>query len=275
MSYSWRTDRVPAWTAAGLVLLSLAVTPAVSRAQSIVPPIQAVPAPQPAVAPAVVVVPPTVSPAPADNPSIGDSIRVRSTTTAAPAIAAPAKGVPVAPLPAASVPMAAAPANSSIGAAPDSAARGNSATTVASTGPSTGKSVLNGLGGGGMAAVAQKLSPAMMRALKQFEIAKAAFPGFCADWQRKLKARESDNAAHINWRVQNGTETGTYVGYSPIDSCVCKQASNGIAIGELTYKELDYTLTGKSVDDARHAKPQVNAVPTREIFSWDKGKWFY
>ncbi|HZO83196.1 MAG TPA: hypothetical protein VFB33_15990 [Candidatus Binataceae bacterium] len=129
--------------------------------------------------------------------------------------------------------------------------------------------------GQSMAATAEKLSPLMMRALKQFEIAKASFAGFCEDWHRKLAEREADNLAHITWKLQNGMETGTYVGYGPIESCTCKQAHNGVPIGELTYKELDNTLTGKTIEEALHAKPSVTTVPTREIFSWDKGKWYY
>jgi hypothetical protein len=137
------------------------------------------------------------------------------------------------------------------------------------------KPVLKGLGAGGMSAAAQKLNPLMMRALKQFEAAKASFTGFCEDWHRKLAEREVNNLAHIAWRLQNGVETGSYVSYGPIESCTCKQANNGVPIGELTYKEMDYTLSGKTVEEAKHAKPSVTVVPTREIFSWDKGKWFY
>lgn len=137
------------------------------------------------------------------------------------------------------------------------------------------KPVLKGLDGQGIATTAEKLNPLMMRALKQFEIAKASFTGFCEDWHHKLAQREADNLAHITWKLQNGMETGSYVGYGPIESCICKQAHNGVPIGELTYKELDNTLTGKTVEEAMHAKPSVTTVPTREIFSWDKGKWFY
>ena len=61
-----------------------------------------------------------------------------------------------------------------------------------------------------------------------------------------------------------------------IDSCTCKEATNGVAVGILTYKEFDYTLTGKSVQEARHATPHATSVvPTREIFAYEKGKWFW
>jgi hypothetical protein len=153
---------------------------------------------------------------------------------------------------------------------------------VASTGPaivnvaSTGSPVLNGLNGKGMRAAARTLNPAMIRALKEFQVASASFPGFCRDWARKLSVREHDNLGHIKWAMHEGVETGSYVGYSPIDSCTCKEASNGVAVGILTYKEFDYTLTGKSVEEARHATPHATTVvPTREIFAYERGKWFW
>jgi hypothetical protein len=122
----------------------------------------------------------------------------------------------------------------------------------------------------------QKLNPAMMRALKEFQTASATFPDFCRDWARKLSMREQDNLGHIKWEMRNGIQTGTYVGYSTIESCTCKEASNGVAVGTLTYREFDYTLTGKSIEEARHAAPNATTVvPTREIFAYDKGKWFW
>lgn len=137
------------------------------------------------------------------------------------------------------------------------------------------KPVLKGLGPGGITAAAKKLSPAMMRALGEFEVAKGAFTDFCQQWHQKLVERQVNNSNHINWKTHGGVATGTYVAYGPIESCTCKQAENGVPVGELTYKEMDYTLTGTTIDEAKRAKPAVSVVPTREIFSWDKGKWFY
>lgn len=149
---------------------------------------------------------------------------------------------------------------------------GTSALNVAST----GNPVLKGLNGNGMQGSAQTLNPVMMRALKEFQVASASFPDFCRDWARKLSVREHDNLGQIKWVMHDGVETGTYVGYSSIDSCTCKEASNGVAVGILTYKEFDYTLTGKSVAEARHAAPHATTiVPTREIFAYEKGKWFW
>ncbi|HVB83153.1 MAG TPA: hypothetical protein VNE82_24785 [Candidatus Binataceae bacterium] len=154
---------------------------------------------------------------------------------------------------------------------------------VASTGgtpalnvANTGNPVLKGLHGNGMQGTAQTLNPVMMHALKQFQVASAAFPDFCRDWEHKLSVREHDNLGQIKWVKHNGVETGSYVGYSSINSCTCKEATNGVAVGMLTYKEFDYTLTGKNIEEARHATPHATAVvPTREIFAYDKGKWFW
>jgi hypothetical protein len=187
---------------------------------------------------------------------------VTSPTTPALAVAAPMSPSPVAP---AKVIQAGLPTTA----------------VVASTGPatvnvaSTGSPVLKGLSGNGMQGAAQTLNPAMMHALKEFQVASASFPDFCRDWARKLSVREHDNVEHIKWEMRDGVETGSYVGYSSIDSCTCKEATNGVAVGILTYKEFDYTLTGKSVEEAKHATPHATIVPTREIFAYEKGKWFW
>ncbi len=141
---------------------------------------------------------------------------------------------------------------------------------------STETPVLKGLNSNAMESSAQTLNPVMMHALKEFQVASASFPDFCRDWARRLSVREHDNLGQIKWVMHDGVETGAYVGYSSIDSCTCKEASNGVAVGILTYREFDYTLTGKSVEEARHATPHATTVvPTREIFAYEKGKWFW
>jgi hypothetical protein len=206
-----------------------------------------------------------------------------SATGANPAAAVPAREIPPVTLPTAPALAVAAPMNPSP-VAPAKLIKASlpANAVVASTGPaevnlaSTGSPVLKGLSGNGMQGEAQKLNPVMMRALKEFQIASASFPDFCRDWARKLSVREHDNVEHIKWEMRDGMETGSYVGYSAINSCTCKEASNGVAVGILTYKEFDYTLTGKSVQEARHATPHAaTIVPTREIFAYEKGKWFW
>ena len=186
--------------------------------------------------------------------------------------AVPAPIVPPVTSPTTSALAAAAPINPSPVAMPNPAVASAPVAVVASTDPA----VIKGLGGSGMPGSVQTLNPAMMRALKQFQVASASFPDFCRDWARKLSVREHDNLGQIKWVMRDGLETGSYVGYGAIESCTCKEASNGVAVGVLTYKEFDYTLTGKSVEEARHATPHATTVvPTREIFAYERGKWFW
>lgn len=188
---------------------------------------------------------------------------VTSATTATLAVAAPVSPSPVAP---AKLAQTSPPATAVL------ASTGVPALNIANTHPP----VLKGLDGNGMQDTAQALNPVMIRALKKFKVASAAFPDFCQDWGRKLSVREHDNLQNIKWQMHDGVETGSYVGYGAIDSCSCKEATNGVAVGILTYKEFDYTLSGKNIEEAKHATPHATAVvPTREIFAYDKGKWFW
>ncbi len=201
---------------------------------------------------------------------------------AASAAAVPAPIVPPVTSPTTAALAAAAPINPSPVAPANLGQASPAPAVVASTGPSalnvasTNNPVLKGLKGNGMQGSAQTLNPAMMHALKEFQVASASFPDFCRDWAHKLSVREHDNLGNIQWVMHDGVETGRYVGYSSIDSCTCKQAANGVSVGVLTYKEFDYTLTGKSVEDAEHSTPHAaTVVPTREIFAYEKGKWFW
>jgi len=224
------------------------------------------------------------------------SMKVQGTTSASDAVVAGAPIAPVAPdpqaapgaasvaaIPAPIIPAVTSPTTPALAAAAPISPSPMAPSNLAQTSPpttavvaSTGNPVLKGLGGIGMQNTAKTLNPVMMRALKQFQVASASFPDFCRDWARKLSNREHDNVEHIKWEKREGIETGNYVGYSPIDTCTCKEATNGVAVGILTYKEFDYTLTGKSVEEARHATPHATTiVPTREIFAYEKGKWFW
>lgn len=107
-----------------------------------------------------------------------------------------------------------------------------------------------------------------------FDHASELFPAFCKDWERKLHDRELNNLENLSWKDQDGWKTGTYTGYSPIKTCDCKRSTGGVPIGELTYQETEYYLTGKTVEEARHAQPKpVGVTNTTEIFRWDKTRW--
>lgn len=104
----------------------------------------------------------------------------------------------------------------------------------------------------------------------------AAFPTFCEDWAHKLRVREADNLNSLNFQEKSGYETASYVGYSPIKTCECKESAEGIPLGKVTYDEENFFLEGKSVDEAKHNPPKlVGITHTLEIFSWDQNKWFY
>ncbi len=125
-------------------------------------------------------------------------------------------------------------------------------------------------------AALHKINP--MRALRdrEFKKASALFPAFCKDWEHKLHEREVNNEKSIAWELKDGYETGSYVGYGPVNYCEAHQSSDGFSIGKLKYDEVKYYLAGKTRDEAEHAKPQVqDTTATTELFRWDKGKWFY
>jgi len=108
----------------------------------------------------------------------------------------------------------------------------------------------------------------------KFDHAALAFPDFCKDWQRKLHDRELNNLENISWKDKNGWKTATYVSYSPVKTCSCKRSTGGVPIGELTYQETELYLSGRTVEEARHASPKpVGITNTTEIFRWDKTKW--
>jgi hypothetical protein len=111
-----------------------------------------------------------------------------------------------------------------------------------------------------------------------FARAEALFPGFCRDWQAKLRDRERNNVAHIDWQSRDGSPVGTYIGYGNIQSCICKRTPKGIEIGKLTYQEIQYRMEGRTPQEARHATPTPAGITnTTEIFRYDNklGKWIY
>jgi hypothetical protein len=117
------------------------------------------------------------------------------------------------------------------------------------------------------------LIPAQRRA---YQRAAAAFNSFCHDWERLLHDREGNNLDHLSWRKDGGMEVATYTGYGRVESCECKQSKEGLPIGKIRYAEKNYSIAGKTIDQARHAVPKLtHEISTLEIFSWDKGRWFY
>jgi hypothetical protein len=124
--------------------------------------------------------------------------------------------------------------------------------------------------------VLKKLTPERQRMDKEYASASAVFPSFCKDWEQKLHDRESNNLQHLIWKLENGFETALYTGYSKIESCEAHQSDQGFSIGTITYEEYQYQKKGKTQDEAEHttATP-ISDTRTKEIFRFEKGKWFY
>jgi hypothetical protein len=120
---------------------------------------------------------------------------------------------------------------------------------------------------------AELLSPAQRRT---FQRAASEFGAFCHDWERLLHEREVNNLEHLSWRKDGDLETAIYTGYGKLESCECKASKEGLPIGKIRYQEINYSIAGKTINLARHAAPKLtHEINTLEIFSWDKGKWFY
>jgi hypothetical protein len=124
-----------------------------------------------------------------------------------------------------------------------------------------------------MAALPASLSTLARR---EFETAFRRLPSFCQNWQSKLHEREIRNLANLTWQEKSGYQTAIYVGYGKVDGCLCKESAVGVPIGKVTYDEYQYYLVGKTLNEAKAAKPKLTGTThTLEIFSWDKEQWFY
>ena len=110
----------------------------------------------------------------------------------------------------------------------------------------------------------------------EFESAFRKLPSFCHDWQSKLHEREINNLANLTWQERNGYQTAIYIGYGKVDGCLCKESAQGVPIGKVTYDEYQYYLVGKTLNEAKTAKPKLTGTThTLEIFAWDKEQWYY
>jgi hypothetical protein len=101
-----------------------------------------------------------------------------------------------------------------------------------------------------------------------------SFQAFCGVWMKKLRARETDNIAHIEW--QNGPDSvwGSYVGYS--EDYTCAVTSGPRPVGRMNYREVRYEKRGASLTEAKDSTPRpVEIFETSELFSYIRGKWDY
>ncbi len=101
-----------------------------------------------------------------------------------------------------------------------------------------------------------------------------SFQVFCNRWMEKLRDREVNNLAHIQW--QEGTEgvQGTYVGYSA--DYTCTVSADGPPVGKVGYHEIRYQKRGGTIAEAEQSSPlPVETCYTRELFGYIEGKWQY
>jgi len=104
------------------------------------------------------------------------------------------------------------------------------------------------------------------------------FDSFCADWMKKLEARERDNRAAIRWKAGTDGVQGDFVGYSHEHRCQLKPAlgPGSTPIGKIIYTEMVYRQAGKSTAEALKVEPRaVDATEVTEIFRYSAGKWVY
>jgi hypothetical protein len=106
---------------------------------------------------------------------------------------------------------------------------------------------------------------------------KTKFKTFCDGWMEKLRERERNNIAHIEWKPGTGGVVGEYVGYDTQNFTVGDVTNAETKpIGRVIYMELKMRLTGPSQVDALAQKPEiVERTEVTELFRFDKGSWVY
>lgn len=198
--------------------------------------------------------------------------------TVAPASAAPADSAAV------SAPATAAASSGETAGAPHAvaapgAADSSGAAPAANPGPTTrAKEALESFHSKVDAKLGQHIEAARERFVPTglFDRANASFAAFCTKWEGLLHDRELNNLRLIKWDDKDGFKVGTYLGYSRVESCVCKKSSKGYPVGTMTYEETHYYLAGKTVDEAQHATPKpVDVTKTTELFRFDQKNWAY
>lgn len=105
-----------------------------------------------------------------------------------------------------------------------------------------------------------------------------SFAEFCDGWAAKLRERQRDNAAKVQWQTgPDGRVVGEYVGY---DTDHLGPASVSHAdttpIGRLTYQEVRLRRSGASKDEALASEPVVvERTEVTELFRHDGRGWVY
>ena len=106
---------------------------------------------------------------------------------------------------------------------------------------------------------------------------KTKFKTFCDGWMEKLRERERNNVAHIEWKPGGTCVVGEYVGYDTQNFTVGDITNADTKpIGRVIYMELKMRLSGSSQVDALAQKPEiVERTEVTELFRYDRGNWVY
>ena len=106
---------------------------------------------------------------------------------------------------------------------------------------------------------------------------KVKFKTFCDGWMEKLRERERNNIAHIEWKPGGTGVVGEYVGYDTQNFTVGDVTNAETKpIGRVIYMELKMRLSGSSQVDALAQKPEIiERTEVTELFRFDKGTWVY
>ena len=103
------------------------------------------------------------------------------------------------------------------------------------------------------------------------------FKTFCDDWMSKLRERERNNIAHIEWKPGERGVVGEYVGYDTTNITIPELTNpDKQPIGRVVYMELKLRLVGTSDVDALAQKPEiVERTEVTELFRYERGNWVY
>jgi hypothetical protein len=106
---------------------------------------------------------------------------------------------------------------------------------------------------------------------------KSKFQTFCDGWMSKLKERERNNIAHIEWKQGDRGVVGEYVGYDTTNITIPEITNpDKQPVGRVVYMELKLRLSGTSNVDALAQKPEiVERTEVTELFRYEHGNWVY
>ena len=106
--------------------------------------------------------------------------------------------------------------------------------------------------------------------------ATSAFPSFCEEWMHKLEVREQYNVAHIQWETNGDGVQGGYIGYTHEHTCMLKDGTGHVPVGEIVYREIRYEKRGATRAEAEKSEARQSEVTeVTEIFRYSDGKWVY